>query len=377
MEFVTFSRVFSTIQSSGPILNISEKYKINTRVSLKPYNTFQIEAVASEWTEIHHSDDLLRLMDSPVFQSGRRYILGGGSNVLFTNDFNGLIIKNAIPGINVLSEDEHHVVLKIGAGVLWDNLVRYSLDHNLAGIENLSMIPGLVGAAPIQNIGAYGVELEQTFLSLEARNLENGEQVIFDHGMCQFGYRNSIFKQSLKDKFLITYVTLRLDKQPELTLDYGNLRQTLAAEGVTDPDIHDVSRAVRSIRASKLPDPEVTGNAGSFFKNPVISTGYYEKLKTSWPDMPGFPVISQGRSFNFKDHGHEEQIKVPAAWLIEQCGFKGKRDGDAGVHDKHALILVNYGNATGQQLLDLAGSIQDSVKEHFGISLEPEVNIVS
>lgn len=357
-------------------MKITGKHTIKTGVDLKPYNTFRIEAFASRWAELHNADDLFRVMELPEFQSGRKYILGGGSNVLFTGDFDGLIIKNNISGISVVPENDRHVILKSGAGVIWDDLVRYSLDHNLGGIENLSMIPGSVGAAPIQNIGAYGVELEDTFLSLEAINLKTGERTDFDHQMCRFGYRDSIFKRTHKDKYIITSVTLRLQKKTEPTLDYGNLRHTLAAEGITDPDIHDVSRAVRSIRASKLPDPAVTGNAGSFFKNPVMSAGYFQELKASWPEIPGFPAKSQSEKQAQGAEGAEKMMKVPAAWLIEQCGFKGKRDGDAGVHDRHALIIVNHGNATGRQLLNLARSIQDAVAGKFGIRLEPEVNIV-
>lgn len=335
---------------------------IREGVSLKPFNSFQIEAEAALWTEITAEPDLLRLQDTAAFQQQPRYVLGGGSNILFTQNFPGLIIKVRIPGITVLSEDDHEVVVRAGAGVNWDELVRYATDRGWAGLENLSMIPGETGAAPIQNIGAYGVELESVFVSLDAIHLESGDKTVFDREMCRFGYRDSIFKKEHKGKYLITSVTLRLSKRPQLRLEYGNLKAVLDADGARNPDIRDVSRAVRKIRASKLPDPAATGNAGSFFKNPVVTADLFRELSERHPTIPSYPA--------------GDQVKVPAAWLIDQCGFKGKRIGDAGVHEHHALILVNHGNATGRDLLDLADAIRTEVQERFGITLVPEVNIV-
>ncbi|MFO8030022.1 MAG: UDP-N-acetylmuramate dehydrogenase [Cyclonatronaceae bacterium] len=337
-------------------------FTIRTGVSLKPHNTFQVEAVAGYWAELRQSGDMHRLMETEVYQDMPRYILGGGSNLLFTHDYPGLIIKNSIPGISLTAEDADSVWLRAGGGVIWDELVSYTLNRGWGGLENLSMIPGLCGAAPIQNIGAYGVELESVFESLDAINLATGETEQFDHGMCRFGYRSSIFKTTHTGRYLIKHITLRLQKSPELHLEYGNLRDVLSAEDIDRPDIRDVGRAVRKIRTTKLPDPAETGNAGSFFKNPVIPSSQFELLRERWPDIPSYPAGNR--------------IKVPAAWLIDQCGFRGKRLGDAGVHERHALIIVNHGNATGADILKLAETIQNEVRDRFGILLEPEVNIL-
>ncbi len=328
-------------------------------------------------------------METDLYHQKPRYILGGGSNVLFSGDYAGLIIRNSIPGISIISEDRVHTILRAGGGVVWDDLVSFALENNLGGLENLSMIPGLAGAAPIQNIGAYGVELEKNFVSLNAMNMKTGQIESFDNEMCRFGYRYSIFKDALKGTYLIVDITLRLDKKHEIHVDYGNLKEVLASRGITKPTIHDVSRAVREIRSSRLPDPAVTGNAGSFFKNPVISKEQLCSLQSKFPNIPFYPVKQASREKSAvspddipvknyeKDPGSEyQQYKVPAGWLIEQGGFKGKREGDAGVHEQHALILVNHGRATGRQLLGLAHAIQQEVLEQFGISLEPEVNIV-
>jgi len=331
-------------------------------VSLKSHNSFHIDANAAFWTEVTSENDLLRLMDTAIYLNQPRFILGGGSNILFTQDFPGLIMKIRIPGITVVSENEHEVILKIGAGVIWDDLVCHAIDRGWGGLENLSMIPGETGAAPIQNIGAYGVELESVFVSLDAVDLKTGELSRFDRDMCRFGYRDSIFKRDLKGRVLITSVTLKLSKQHRLHVEYGNLREVLSADGITEPDIRQVGLAVRKIRSSKLPDPAVTGNAGSFFKNPVIPQDQFLKLRETHPQIPSYPAGSQ--------------IKIPAAWLIDQCGFKGKRLGDAGVHERHALILVNHGKATGKDILDLAETIRAEVQDRFGITLEPEVNLV-
>jgi len=336
---------------------------IRRQVPLKTANTFGIDVRADYFAEISVPDDLPKLMDTEMYQTKPRYIIGGGSNILLVDDYPGLIIKNSISGISVLSENKQNVFLRVGAGVIWDHLVRYSLDNNWGGLENLSMIPGRTGAAPIQNIGAYGVEFEQVFKSLKAISLESGQSKEFDHSQCRFGYRDSIFKTLEKNKWIITSVTIKLDKRHKINTNYGNLKETLTKSGIHQPTIHDVSNAVRHIRSSKLPDPSIIGNAGSFFKNPIITNSFFKELRESSPDIPGYPA----------DDTH---IKIPAAWLIDQCGLKGKRMGDAGIHDRHALILVNHGHATGQQLLDLSETVQSDVFKQFGIKLEPEVNII-
>ncbi len=344
-------------------MSISTQPIIRQQVSLKSANTFGLDVTSAFQVEITRPDDLLRVMDSEAYQNHPHYILGGGSNVLFVEDYPGLVIKNSIPDISVISEDDREVIIKAGAGVAWDELVLFSLDQDWGGLENLSMIPGRTGAAPIQNIGAYGVELEQVFVSLEAISLKTGETGRFDKSQCRFGYRDSVFKSGEQHSWVITSVTLRLDKQPQIQIDYGNLREVLARSGITKPTIHDVSRAVREIRSSKLPDPAVTGNAGSFFKNPAIARSRFTELQQEYSDIPGFAVDGQ-------------RVKVPAAWLIDRCGFKGKRAGDAGIHERHALILVNYGKATGKQLITLAMEVKNGVFDQFGITLEPEVNII-
>ena len=290
--------------------------------------------------------------------------LGGGSNVLFCKDYEGLVIKNSIKGIHVVSEDEQHVLLKVYSGEGWHDLVMHCVANNWGGIENLSLIPGTVGAAPMQNIGAYGVELEKVFVELEALNLHTLELHTFNKPACAFGYRESVFKRQLKGLYFIYSVTIRLDKQPKVSVDYGDILQVLADKGLdqSTASIKDVSDAVIQIRSSKLPDPKVLGNSGSFFKNPVISKELFEQLQQQYPNIKGFP----------NDLG----VKVPAAWLIEQCGWKGKRVGETGAHAKQALVLVNYGNATGNEVYQMALTIIQSVKDTFGVQLEPEVNII-
>lgn len=344
-------------------MHLTKSLPIHKNVSLKALNTFGLDVKAAFYAEINAPEDLLLLAETATFQQSDRMILGGGSNVLFTSDFQGLIIANRIGGIATVSSDQEHVMLRAGAGVVWDHLVQHSLREHLGGLENLSMIPGLTGAAPIQNIGAYGVELEQVFEELEALDLQTGEKLLFDRTMCQFGYRDSIFKHAWRNRCLITHVTLRLRRNPELQLGYGAIKNVLEQRGCTQPDIHDVSQAIRHIRSEKLPDPARIGNAGSFFKNPVITASTYQTLCESWPGLPGWSA----------GPGH---MKIPAAWLIEHCGFKGVREGDAGVHENHALILVNYANARGSELLALARRIQGQVQATFGIALEPEVRLV-
>jgi UDP-N-acetylmuramate dehydrogenase len=290
-------------------------------------------------------------------------ILGGGSNILFSKNFRGLIIKISIPGIKILEENNSSVLIESGAGVIWNDLIQFCIKKNLGGIENLSLIPGTVGAAPMQNIGAYGTEIRETFHSLSGVYIDDGSSESFNNSECDFGYRNSIFKNKLKNKFIITYVRLKVNKHPVLNLSYGSVKSELEKLSLEEYSIKDVSKIISKIRLSKLPDPAKIGNAGSFFKNPEIPSKQFELLKISFPDIVGYRL-------------NDEKIKVAAGWLIEKCGWKGKRRGNTGVHEKQALVIVNYGNATGKEIVELANDIKDSVKDKFGIELEEEVNIV-
>lgn len=334
-------------------------------VSLRPYTTFGIEAQANYFADIASETDLNTLFQLNEFNELPLLILGGGSNLLLTQDFPGLALRLTLGGIDVVREDELHVYVQAGAGVVWHELVMYCVANNLAGMENLSLIPGTVGAAPMQNIGAYGVEIEQLFDHLEAVHIGTGEKRRFEHADCRFGYRESIFKHELKGQYIITSVTFRLDKTPTFHTRYGAISETLTEMGVTDETmtIRAISDAVIRIRRSKLPDPAEIGNAGSFFKNPEIPAAQFDQLKTTYPALPGYPTSN-------------ELVKVPAGWLIEQAGWKGYRSGDAGVHAKQALVLVNYGRATGHEILALAHQVQASVLEKFGITINPEVNII-
>lgn len=338
---------------------------IQSHVSLKSYNTFGIDASARYLVEINHADDINTLLQLTDFMGVPKLILGGGSNVLLCHNFDGLVIKMNIQGIEVLREDDNHVYLTVGAGVNWHELVLFCVQHGYAGMENLSLIPGTVGAAPLQNIGAYGVELEQIFESLTAVHTLTGERRTFSHADCRFGYRESIFKHELKGQYIITTVTFRLDKVPTFHTRYGAIQETLAEMGISHDSlsIRAISEAVIQIRSSKLPDPAQIGNAGSFFKNPEIPKARFDTLKDQFDALPGYPVGT-------------DTVKVPAGWLIEQAGWKGYRSGDAGIHARQALVLVNYGNATGLEILALAKQVQDSVQEKFGVAITPEVNIV-
>ncbi len=336
---------------------------IQENVSLRPYNTFGFEASARLFVEIRSPDDLRAVLQNSALRRLPRLLLGGGSNVLLRGDFEGLVLKISIPGIEVLRQTEAHVWLKAGAGETWHNLVEYTLTHNFAGLENLSLIPGSVGASPMQNIGAYGVEIKDVFDSLEALHLETGELRTFNHADCRFGYRESVFKHELRGQYAIVSVTFRLDKTPTFHVSYGDIQKTLTEMGVTTLSIQAVSEAVVRIRRSKLPDPAQVGNAGSFFKNPEIPKAQFDELKTRFPDLPGYPTS-------------ETAVKVPAGWLIERAGWKGRRFGAVGVHERQALVLVNYGGGTGQEIKDLAEKVQDSVEAQFGIRLTPEVNFV-
>ena len=342
---------------------------LEENVSLRPYNTFGLDVRARYFARFASADELRQLLKRPQVQTAEKLILGGGSNLLLTRDFAGVVLKNEIRGLEILrgDADQQTVLVRAGAGESWHGLVEYSLDQGLSGLENLSLIPGTVGAAPLQNIGAYGAELRDTFDHLEAVELATGVGRQFAGGDCGFGYRESVFKHGLKGQFVVTAVVLRLHRQARPNVRYGASADTLAEMGIAgDPTPQDVSRAVVHIRRSKLPDPAQIGNAGSFFKNPELSPAAFDRLKSQYPDLPGYPVPGG--------------VKVPAGWLIEQAGWKGQRRGPGpgthGVHDRQALVLVNHGGATGSELYALAEEIIASVRQKFAIELHPEVNIL-
>ena len=334
---------------------------IEQNVSLKPYNTFGLDAQAKLVARVNSISRLQEVLADSKLESEERFILGGGSNILLTRNVDGLVIKNEIDGIEVIEETPDHFLVKSGAGVVWHELVMHCIQNNYAGIENLSLIPGNVGAAPMQNIGAYGVELKNVFQSLETVEMASGNVETFSASDCQFGYRESVFKRKLKGQFIISSVTLKLSKEPDLNTSYGAIEQELERMEITSPSIKDVSQAVVNIRQSKLPNPKELGNSGSFFKNPVVPTFKYEELKTKHPSIPGYPA--------------GENTKLAAGWLIEQCGWKGKVVGNTGSHAKQALVLVNYGNATGVEIFELSEQILQSVYDTFGVQLEREVNV--
>lgn len=330
--------------------------------NLKQLNTFGISVSAKYFAEVSTIDELVEVVATDAFKQNR-LILGGGSNVLFTSDFQGLVLKNSLMGIEVLKEDDKCVYVNAKAGVNWHQFVLYCIDKGWAGIENLSLIPGQIGASPMQNIGAYGVEMKDVFHSLEAWNIANGQIDIFNREACQFGYRESVFKKELKGKYIITSVTFKLSKQPLVNISYGAIAKVLEEKNVTEPTIKDVSNAVIGIRSSKLPDPQHIGNAGSFFKNPVVDKELFQSIQVNYPEMPFYEVS-------------DNQIKIPAGWLIETAGWKGYRKGDYGVHVNQALVLVNYNEAKGEDLVQLSQDIQQDIKDSFAISLQTEVNIV-
>lgn len=336
---------------------------IQSDISLQPYNSFGIKVLARHFISVESLEEIREVLEWNKTQQQRMLVLGGGSNVLFTHDFDGLVLQNNLKGIHKIKEDDDFVYIKAMAGENWHSFVQYCIKNKYQGIENLSLIPGNVGASPMQNIGAYGVEIKDVFDSLEALHLPDGELVCFTHTQCQFGYRESIFKQSLRNQFLIISVTYKLRKQPKFTISYGNIEQTLEKMGIKDLSIEAIANVVIQIRKSKLPDPKLIGNAGSFFKNPVIHQTFYEALQKLYPAIPGFPISNKCMT------------KVPAAWLIEQTGWKGYRKGDAGCYPLQPLVLVNYGNATGTEIYVLSSEIIESVQEKFGILLEREVNI--
>jgi UDP-N-acetylmuramate dehydrogenase len=333
--------------------------------SLKALNTFGIDVKAKMLATFASIDELERLLkENPISSEPNKLILGGGSNILFTKDYDGVVLKNGIKENDIVKEDQHHIWVRTGAGENWHEFVLYCIVNGFAGVENLSLIPGCTGASPMQNIGAYGVEIKDVFHSLEAYHLQDKTAVTFSNNDCHFGYRDSVFKHQYKNQFAITHVTFRLRKEPIFNTQYGAIEQELEKMGVKELTIKAVSDAVIRIRQSKLPDPNVIGNAGSFFKNPTLPKDQYDSLKEQFPEMPGY------------ENKEKATVKVPAGWLIEQCGWKGYKNGDAGVHEKQALVLVNYGTATGAEIFNLSTQVKESVMEKFGIDLEREVNII-
>mgnify|MGYP003669039486 CR=1 FL=1 len=331
--------------------------------SLKRYNTFGIACNALEIIELNQLDEAKEIISYVNNQPKPLLILGGGSNVLFTQDFDGIILLNNLKGITIISETEEEIVLRVAAGEVWHQLVMYCVENGYAGMENLSLIPGKVGASPMQNIGAYGVEVKDLITQVNTIKLADTSTVSFSNADCKFDYRSSIFKTTHKNQYLITSVDFLLNKSPSINTSYGAINSELEARNINHPTIKDVSAAVISIRSSKLPDPAKIGNAGSFFKNPVINLSLAEKLKNEFPEMPQYEVS-------------EDAKKIAAGWLIEQCGWKGKTINNHGVHKLQALVLVNYSDATGKQIFNLSSEIIDSVKAKFGVELEREVNII-
>ncbi|TCP22165.1 UDP-N-acetylmuramate dehydrogenase [Tenacibaculum skagerrakense] len=329
-------------------------------ISLKKYNTFGIDVNAKRFISISSVYELQQLLK----KEKKLFLLSGGSNMLLTKNIEQLVVHLNIKGISIDREDDNAVYLTVNAGENWHEFVLWAIEQGYGGIENLSLIPGKVGTCPIQNIGAYGVEVKDVITKVEAIEIETNKLVSFSNTECNFGYRNSIFKNEAKGKYIITSVCFKLSKSNhKLTTSYGAIEKELTDRQITNPTIKDISEAVIAIRQSKLPDPNEIGNSGSFFKNPVISISLFEELKNKYPTIPSYPVS-------------ETEIKVPAGWLIEQSGFKGKRYGDYGVHENQALVLVNYGNASGKDIFELAQKIQATIKETYKIDLEIEVNII-
>jgi UDP-N-acetylmuramate dehydrogenase len=339
--------------------------RIEENKSLKPFNTFGIDVNAAYFVTVTSLQELQEVLSSTIYKNEKHLILGGGSNILFTNDFDGLIIKTALKGIEIVNETADTITIKVGAAEIWHDVVMHCVHNNWGGIENLSLIPGTMGAAPIQNIGAYGVEIKEVVEEVEAIDLITGEQKTFTHAECRFGYRESIFKNALKEKYFISSVTLTLrTKRHQLNVSYGAISDTLNQMNISTPTIRSVSDAVVHIRESKLPDPRVLGNAGSFFKNPTITKEHFELIQKINPTTPSYQTVNQ-------------EVKVPAGWLIEQCGWKGKKINNVGVHSQQALVLVNYGNGNGKEIFELSEKIYESVKEKFNIMLTREVNIIA
>ncbi len=343
------------------MISITFTSMIERNVNLKSYNTFGIEAKAARFASFSSVEELVSLLTE--LDEDPLLILGGGSNVLFTSDFNGLILRNEIRGIEILHENENEVIVKSGSGEVWHDFVMHCVGNDIGGIENLSLIPGSVGASPMQNIGAYGVEIKDVFESLEAFHIETGEIHSFDTTACEFGYRESVFKHKLKNQYIITSVTYRLTKKHIINASYGAIETELEKMKIDIPTIKNISDAVIFIRSSKLPDPNEIGNAGSFFKNPVVDQEVVAKIQETHGNVPNYPAPNG-------------QVKLAAGWLIDQAGWKGKTLGSYGVHKLQALVLVNYSGCTGENILDLSTQIIEDIETKFGITLEREVNII-
>lgn len=334
---------------------------IQQNISLKPYNTFDIAVQASYFAEVHHVSELKEVFLSPLAKEKELLVLGGGSNMLFTKNFDGLVIKMSIPGIS-FNVNDTNVAVTAGAGVVWNDLVNYCVQNGFAGLENLTLIPGTVGASPIQNIGAYGVELKDVFANCTAYEIATGNLKTFNYADCKFGYRESVFKNELKGKYIITSVTFNLSTIPNLQTTYGAITAELDKRAISKPTIADISKVVAEIRVSKLPDPKTIGNAGSFFKNPIISKDTFDQLIIKFPDVVHYPAANGN-------------VKLAAGWLIEQCGFKGMVVGNTGTWKNQALVLVNHGGASGHEVYVFSEHIINTVFKQYGIKLEREVNI--
>lgn len=344
------------IQNAIPFMEILDNF------SLKNYNTFGIEASAKQFVAVHTTAELKTVLEQNTTQ--KKFILGGGSNMLLTQDIDALVIHVDLKGKKIIKEDDDFVWVESQAGENWHEFVLWTIDQNFGGLENMSLIPGNVGTTPVQNIGAYGTEIKDTFVSCEAMKIENQEMKTFTKSECHFGYRESVFKNEAKDQYIITSVVFKLTKRNhKINTSYGDITAELAKKNIENPTLIDVSNAVIAIRQSKLPDPKELGNSGSFFKNPILLKSDFEKIHQQFPEMKYYEIS-------------ETEVKVPAGWLIEQAGFKGKRYGDAGIHKNQALVLVNYGNATGQEILDVSKNIQETIFKTFGIQIEAEVNVI-
>ncbi|MBN2610618.1 MAG: UDP-N-acetylmuramate dehydrogenase [Bacteroidales bacterium] len=335
--------------------------EVGENISLKSYNTFGLDAYAKYFAEPCSKNEIKDLLQSHLKDIQPKLILGEGSNILFNGDFNGLIIKPSIKGIEIIKDTSEQVYLRVGSGENWDGFVQFCVENNYGGIENLSFIPGTVGASPVQNIGAYGVEVKDLIDSVETIDSKTLETKIFHANECQFGYRTSLFKETLKNRSIITMVVFRLEKEPRFVTHYGSIGKEL--DKYPETNIKNIREVVVKIRKQKLPDPKELGNAGSFFKNPVVSLETLEYIKKFYPKVPYWESDS-------------EKVKLSAAWLIETCQWKSKKIGDAGTYRKQPLVIVNYGHASANDILTLAGKIQKAVKNHFAIQLEPEVNII-
>ena len=336
--------------------------EILNHFSLKNYNTFGIEANAKQFVGVHSVADVKTVLNEN--KTKNKFILGGGSNMLLTRDIDALVIHIDLKGKKIVEENDDFVWVESQAGENWHEFVLWTINQNFGGLENMSLIPGNVGTTPVQNIGAYGTEIKDTFVSCSAIKIDTLEMKIFSKEECHFGYRESVFKNEVKDQYIITSVVFKLTKRNhKINISYGDIASELEKNNITTPTLKDVSNAVIAIRQSKLPDPKVLGNSGSFFKNPIVLKSDFEKIHQKFPEMKFYEIS-------------ETEVKVPAGWLIEQAGFKGKRYGDAGIHKNQALVLVNYGAATGQEILNVSKEIQDTIFRTFGISIEAEVNII-